>query len=262
MRRILIGLLFGFPVGIVLAYVALTVGAPPPANVGATWQFTDRVFDAALPLPIPPLSVIIGSAETDAGALAAIVDHYERNRVKLAAVFAESNDQRLRSLYGMYIIHMAAPYNVVPRDWEGEGIRAFAGGATAACGVYSQAQGRVYTALGLRWRQVVVDNGWHTLIETEISGHFEVFDSTSAVWVNQPVERLLQGTERHYRAFYTPSLDANTSDIYRAHIIESGGYYSVPELRGGLPLWGLSIFPRQVEIIDRSAGTRSAASGL
>lgn len=252
MKRLLIGPLIGFPIGIVLAYVALTVGTPPPALAWSDTVFDPRILSTEPPLPIPPLSAIIGGAETDADALAAVVDHYERNRLKLAAVFTEDNDQRLRALYGMYIVHMAAPYNIVSRDWEGEGIRAFADGATAACGVYSQAQAHVYTALGLRWRQVVIDTGWHTLIEAEIDGQFEIFDSTSAVWINQPVERLLQGAERHYRVYYTPSLDANADDVYRAHIIESDGYYSVPELRGGLPLWGLYVFPRRIEIIAES----------
>lgn len=245
--------LIAFTVGVVFAYAALTIGTPPPALAWSDTVFDPRMLSTEPPLSVPPLSAIIGGAETDTDALAAVVDHYERNRVKLAAVFTESNDQRLRALYGMYIVHMAAPYNVVTRDWEGEGIRAFADGATAACGVYSQAQGHIYDALGLRWRQIEVDRTWHTLIEAQINGEFEVFDSTANVWTSEPIERLLQGTARRWRTFYTPILDANADDIYRAHIIESDGYYNVIGLRAGLPLWGLYVFPNRIEIIAASA---------
>jgi hypothetical protein len=41
--------------------------------------------------------------------------------------------------------------------------------------------------------------------------------------------------------------------MYRAHIIESNGYYNVIGLRAGLPLWGLYVFPRRIEIIAESA---------
>jgi hypothetical protein len=241
-----------FTVGVVFAAAILQAGTPPPALAWADTVFDPRVLSTEPPLPIPPLSAIIGGATTDADALAAVVDHYERNRAKLAAVFTESDDQRLRALYGMYIVHMAAPYNVVTRDWEGEGVLAFADGATAACGVYSQAQAQIYTALGLRWRQVEIDTSWHTLIEAQINGQFEIFDSTANVWTSEPVEALLDGTARQWRAFYTPILDANADDIYRAHIIESDGYYNVIGLRAGLPLWGLYVFPHRIEIIAES----------
>lgn len=244
--------LTAFTVGVVFAYAVLTVGTPPALAWAAT-VFDPRVMSGDPPLPIPPLSEIIGDAATDAAALSAITNYYDRQSLRLAVLFRETDDQRLRALFGMYLVHMAAPYNVVTRDWEGEGIRAFADGATAACGVYSQAQGHIYDALGLRWRQVQIDSTWHTLIEAQINGEFEVFDSTANIWTSEPIERLLQGTERRWRAFYTPILDANADDMYRAHIIESNGYYNVIGLRAGLPLWGLYVFPRRIEIIAESA---------
>lgn len=250
-------ILTAFTVGIVFAYAALTVGTPPPVSVGAVWQYTDRVFVDSPPLPLPPLSEIVGDAETDADALTAIVNYYERQSHRLAFLFAEDSDERARALFGMYIIHMAAPYNATPIT--PVTFLDFVHTPTAHCGIYAQAQAQLYTALGLRWHNVIVDNGWHGLIEAEIDGAWEVFDSTSNVWVSVGVEQLLSGAVREYRAFYAPVEDRAAPDVYRDHL-QAG--FSVPELRGGLPLWGLSVFPRQMEIIDQSAGTRSAAFGL
>lgn len=243
----LIGLLIGLPVGIVFAYVVLTVGTPPPALAWADTVYNPRLMLGEPPLPIPPLSAIIGGAETDADALSAIVSYYNRQSLRLAVLFREDNEQRTRALFGMYIVHMAAPYNVTPVT--PVTFLDFVRTPTAHCGIYARAQSQVYTALGLRWREVHVDGGWHGLIEAEISGFYEVFDSTSAVWVNQPVESLLRGAERHYRAYYTPALDANAAAVYRDHL-QAG--YSVPELRAGLPLWGIAIHPRTAEIVAQS----------
>lgn len=236
-----------FTLGIVFAAVTLQTGTPPPAPRPPF--FDSRLMSGEPPLPIPPLSAIIGDAATDADALSAVANFYERHRVKLAAVFRETNDERTRALFGMYIIHLAVPYNTVDWDYQRATLLEFVNAGTAHCGAYAVAQSHVYTALGLRWRNVIVDNGWHGLIEAEISGNYEVFDSTSAVWINQPVERILQGVERHYRAYYTPALDANADPVYRAHL-QAG--YSVPELRAGLPLWGLYVFPHRIEIIAAS----------
>lgn len=59
-----------------------------------------------------------------------------------------------------------------------------------------------------------------------------MFDSTSAVWVNQPVEGLLRGVERQYQTFYTPIPSAD--DAYRDHLQRG---YSVPNA-GGLAVVG------------------------
>lgn len=249
MRR-LAAPLIAFTVGVVFAYAVLTVGTPPPALAWADTVYNPRLMSGDPPLPIPPLSAIIGDAATDADALAAVVRYYERHAAALGRVFAEANEQRTRALFGMYLVHMAAPYNVTPVT--PVTFLDFVRTPTAHCGIYARAQSQVYTALGLRWREVHVDGGWHGLIEAEISGQFETFDSTSAVWVNQPVESLLRGAERHYRAYYTPALDVNADDVYRAHIIESGGYYNVLGLRAGLPLWGLNVFFHTVEIVAES----------
>lgn len=245
MKRFLVGLI----IGIVFAYAVITVGTPPPANSWADLLYSDHLMSGEPPLPIPPLSEIIGDAATDAAAQAAIRDYYNRQSLRLAAVFRSDNDERTRALFGMYIVHLAAPYNEVARAWVGESLLAFVNGATAHCGAYAQAQQAVYDALGLRWRSVGVDGGWHELVEAEISGKFEVFDATSNVWVSEPIEALLDGIARDYRAFYTPIFDVTAPDVYRAHL-EAG--YSVPELRAGLPLWGLYVHPRTVEIVAQS----------
>lgn len=240
--------LTAFTVGIVFASVTLQTGTPPPAPRPP--YFDNRVLSGEPPLPIPPLSEIIGDADTDEHALSAISSYYNRQSLRLAVLFREDNDERTRALFGMYIVHLAAPYNIVTRAWEGESFLAFVHGETAHCGAYAQAQRAVYSALGLRWRSVLVDNGWHEVVEAEIDGRYEVFDSTSAVWINQPVEGLLRGVERQYRMFYSPIMDASADDAYRDHLQRG---YSVPELRAGLPWWGLYVFPRRIEVIAESA---------
>lgn len=241
--------LVGLIIGIVFAAVTLQTGTPPPLPPWTELAYDDRLMSGEPPLPIPPLLEIIGDAATDAAAQTAIRDYYNRQSLRLAAVFHSDNEQRTRALFGMYIVHLAVPYNEVARNWEGETLLDFLHGETAHCGAYAQAQQAVYDALGLRWRNIVVDGGWHGLIEAQIGANFEVFDATSNVWVSEPIERLLDGIAREYRAFYTPITDASVSDVYRAHL-EAG--YSVPELRAGLPYWGLYVHPRTLEIIAES----------
>ncbi|WP_178118682.1 hypothetical protein, partial [Pseudomonas sp. SZ57] len=87
--------------------------------------FDNRVLSGEPPLPIPPLSEIIGDADTDEHALSAISSYYNRQSLRLAVLFREDNDERTRALFGMYIVHLAAPYNIVTRAWEGESFLAF-----------------------------------------------------------------------------------------------------------------------------------------
>lgn len=240
-------ILLAFTAGIVFAYAVLSADPPPKAWAG--YVFDARLMSADPALPIPSLTDIVGDAKTDEDAQTSIADYYDRQQPVLAVLFSETDDQRLRGLFGMYIVHLARPYNVVPEDWESWGLLDFLHGQSAHCGLYSLAQKHVYDALGLRWREVVVDGGWHGLIEAQIGANFEVFDSTTNVWIDQPVESLLDGVARNYRAFYSPMMDRTTSSVYRAHAIESGGYYDVYALREGLPRWGLTVHPGRVEIV-------------
>lgn len=248
--RSLPAILIAFTVGVVFTYAVISAGAPLPARAGNV--FDARLMSADPPLPIPPLSAIVGDASTDADAQAAIAAYYDRQHSTLADLFSETDDQRLRALFGMYIVHLAQPYNVVPEGWAGWGLLDFLHGQSAHCGLYALAQSHVYTALGLRWREVAVDGGWHGLIEAQIGANFEVFDSTTNTWVNRPVEALLGGITRDYRAFYSPLSDRAASAVYRAHIVDSGGYYDAYALRESLPRWGLTVHPNQWSITAES----------
>lgn len=242
-----------FLLGLLLAYTVLTANAAPPTDAWSAFQFTGQVWNSEPSLPIPNLSELVGAVQTDAEALASVRAYYDANAESLAILFSEPDDQRSRALFGMYLIHTAVPYNVVSWDWEHATFLEFVNAPTAHCGAYARAQSQLYTALGLEWRSILVDGGWHGLIEARIGAAYEVFDSTSNVWVSQPVAALLQGVEREYRAFWTPITDPRTSDVYRQHIIDSGGYYNVSELRAGIPLWGLAIFPSKVDVQETSS---------
>lgn len=248
MKRISIAFLSG----LLFTYVILTANQASPQKALAAFQFTNQVWDAAPPLEIPDLAEIIGQAATDAEALAAVRAYYEANAEALSVIFDEPDAQRTKALFGMYIIHTAVPYNVVSWDWENDDFLDFAHAPTAHCGVYARAQSQLYTEFGLTWRIVLVDGGWHGLIEVMIGDEYEIFDSTSNVWISQPVESLIRGDQRQYREFWTPVSDPNESDVYRDHIVSSNGYYNVLELRAGITLWGLAVFPSRYEIIDSS----------
>lgn len=239
-----ITLLCGFALGL------LTMKAVQP---GAAKTWANVVFDGQLmsgepPLPVASLRDIVGAAATHDQATAAVADYYTAYADQLATTFNEANDARLRGLFGMYIVHQAQPYNVAPPDWETYTLLDFLNAKAAHCGLYALAQSYIYTALGLRWQNIIVDGGWHGLLQADIDGQWETFDSTSNVWLSVGVPELISGAARRYRAFYTPVWDASADEVYRQHYTESGGYYSVPDLRAGLPVWGLRMFPSRWEI--------------
>jgi len=205
--------------------------------------FDGRLMSGERPLDVPSLRAIAGEAVDDAAILDAVTAYYEANADRLALVFNERNDQRLRGLFGMYAVHVSQPYNTVPSGWEAYTLRQFIDAEAAHCGLYSRAQSMIYTALGLRWNNVLVDGGWHGLVEAQIGEGWETFDATTNVWASISVGGLIGGMERRVRTFYTPVWDPSADEIYRRHYTESGGYYSVPDLRAGLPLWGISVRP-------------------
>ncbi|MBK9751861.1 MAG: hypothetical protein IPO91_34555 [Chloroflexi bacterium] len=86
-------------------------------------------------------------------------------------------------MFSMYIVHLAVPYNFV--ETMPETLLDFVNAPTAHCGVYSLAQSQVYGGLGLTWRNIVIDGGWHGLIEVQIDGAWEVFDSIKCVGEHQ-----------------------------------------------------------------------------
>ncbi len=238
-------ILIAFTVGIVFAYAVLN--AAPPSASWASYAFSDDAYEVDPALSIPPLSALIGDATTNADALAAVAAYYDANAETLAALFAEDNEQRTRALFGMYLVHVAVPYNRVERD--PVTLIDFVNAETAHCGTFARAQSQVYTALGLRWRNIVVDDGWHGLVEAEIDGRWETFDATNNLWLSVSVEELIAGAPRSWRTFYTPHTDAHAPDTYRAHLADD---YNMQLTRMAGTQWGLSVFPARWVIYAES----------
>lgn len=234
-----VALLGGFALGL-LTMKAITPQPETRAIIG-----DGRLMSGERPLDVPSLREIAGERTDDAAILEAVTAYYAANADRLALVFNEPDDQRLRGLFGMYVVHVSQPYNTVPSGWDGYTLRQFIDADAAHCGLYSRAQGMIYTALGLRWNNVVVDGGWHGLVEAQIGDEWETFDATTNVWASISVGGLIGGLDRRVRTFYTPVWDPSADEVYRRHYVESGGYYSVPDLRAGLPLWGISVYPRR-----------------
>lgn len=246
-RLMAVGVLTAFALGLLTMKAIKEQGVPTvPAVV-----FDGRLMSGEKPLQVPGLREMIGEAGDDAAALRAVVTYYEANADRLAVEFDETNDARLRGLFGMYVVHVSQPYNTVPSGWAEYTLLQFLNADAAHCGLYARAQGMIYTAMGLRWHEIGVDGGWHGLIEAEIDGRWETFDATSNVWASVSVGGLIGGLPRSVREFYTPVWDANADEVYRRHYTETNGYYSVPDLRAGLPLWGLRVFPSRWEVVGQ-----------
>jgi hypothetical protein len=223
---------------VVLVTVLLTVlateatmrsGVITPKAEWLRW-LPDKVWSGERPLDVPMLSELIAGSDDP---LASIAAYFEREQDRLAAVFGERDRDRLAALFGMYIVHVQIPYGRVSN--EPTTISEYVLSERSHCGVYSVAQSWIYEALGLRWRIIHVDDT-HGYTEVMINGVWETFDGMSNVWIDRGIEELINGSERTYRYLYTPILDANTPDIYRAHIEEGWGVLSV---RRNMPLWGL-----------------------
>lgn len=211
--------------------------------------FDARVMSGERPLPLPALTEIVGDAASDEIALARLVDYYERHRDEIAAAFDEADETRARALFGMYAVHLAAPYNVVERV--PTTLVEFIHTPTAHCGTQPLAQATLYTGLGLQWRIVSVDGGWHGYAEVVVDGRYESFDATTNVWVSRSAGELIAGMRRQYRMFYTPILDAHADGVWRVHMQDG---WDVLGLRRDLPQWGISVFPAQWEVTAYSEG--------
>ncbi len=190
------------------------------------------------PLPIPSLQTLVAGTETQQAALTAVVDYYTTHQAELALMFDEDDDTRLKALYGMYLIHNAVPYGVVRRL--PTTLAQFLALPRVDCGVYTIAQGWLYTALGLRWRKIVVDREWHDIDEVWFGDHWETFDSTSNMWLSVSVHDLMEGVARMSRTYYTPVTDAKAPQLFRLHRF---GGWDVLGIRNTLPNWGYTVFP-------------------
>lgn len=247
-------LLCGFALGL----LTMKAVQPNETKSWASYAFSADAHEVDPPLPILSLVDIIDGATTNADAQAALRTYYDANAELLAALFMEPNEQRTRAFFGMYIVHLAQPYNTVAWDYLNATILDFVAAPTAHCGAYAVAQSQVYTALGLRWRNIVVDNGWHGLIEAEIGERWETFDSTNNLWLSVSVEELLAGVPRSWRTFYTPQTDVNAPAQYRDHLADD---YNMQYTRTSGTQWGLTVFPRRWEIIAQSSVANSLPPG-
>jgi len=146
-------------------------GTPLPADVNT-------------PLPIPPLRVFAIGVRDNHELLTSVASYCEFNQHWLAGIFAETSLTRILALCGMYIVATNAPYHEADNPVDA---LAFARQATLHCGTVVVAQGEIYGALGLTWRQVETTN--HTWLEVDVDGAWEVFDATVNVWVNATTAR-------------------------------------------------------------------------
>jgi hypothetical protein len=184
------------------------------------------------PLPIPPVTEIAPT-----GDVADVVAYYTAHEDEVIALFGDAD--RAAALFAMYTAHIAVPYGETePPPYA---LANYVTRNRAHCGVYSAVQHEMNLALGLESRMLAFEDGSHGWTEVRVNGEWELFDSTTNVWVNHAVEQLVQGIERDYRMFYTPSLDENAPDVYRAHLQEGAypGYYNIPAFRARIPFIGL-----------------------
>ena len=185
-----------------------------------------KVGELLSPLPIPPLEGI-----APAGDVGDVVSYYQAHVGELASMFDDG--ERAPAFFAMYIVHLAKPYR---ESTAADNLVDFMALARAHCGIYAPVQQEISQALGLSTRYIAFTNGFHGWIEVEILGHWEIFDSTTNVWIDHSMEELLGGVTRRYRMFYTPALDEMAPETYRAHLKE---WYNAPALRARLPFFGL-----------------------
>ncbi|MBK8025518.1 MAG: hypothetical protein IPK19_30010 [Chloroflexi bacterium] len=207
--------------------------------IAAFPELKPEVRRGDLPLPLPSLRSLVEGRTGEATA-DAIAEYYAAERDSLALIFNETDDQRLRGLLAMYMVHLAVPYAPIeefPADLV-DYVRAPA----ADCGVYTAYTLQVGQALGLTGRSVLIDMGNHATSEFLIGERWEIFDATFNMWVDQSVESLYTGAQRLYRTFYSPITDPLARPTLSPDEID---WY---RLRGELLQWGLSIYPVPISI--------------
>ena len=197
-----------------------------------------KVGETVPPLPIPPLAEIAPTGDVQD-----VVSYYQSHADELAGLFGDA--ERAPAFFAMYIVHLAKPYGTAPTVLT---LPEFMKLTFAQCGDYAPVQEEISRALGLTARYIGFTNSFHGWVEVQINGQWEIFDSTTNVWINQPMEALLRGVPRSYRMFYAPALDMSAPDIYRDHLRK---WYNAPALRARLPYFGLEwglIYPPMLSL--------------
>lgn len=186
----------------------------------------------ALPPPMPtsgevpalpaPLREIIGAASDDGEALTRIVAYFDEHEAALAAEFGTTNRDETAAVYAMYIVHMAVPYGA-PEGWP-ESLVSFAWTQQYMhCGISFAMQLPIANALGLHARLVQWESGDHVWMEVRIDGRWQIFDSTTDLWIDGSMLDLVQGAARTYHQFYQssdiPNCEACRPEIEPGHRI-------------------------------------------
>ena len=209
---------------------------------------------------IPTLQEITAGATTDNEALQMVVDYYYTHEDWLRQTLQEDDPTRLISLYVMFVTHISQIYGEAKLpptflDYLKE--------RYSHCANYSIYQADILNSFGLTWRIFFDAAAEHEWIEAKLDDHWEVFDATVNVWIDQNGFDLLKGLSRSYRNFYSPMNDVNRPDA-REHYWKGPssnhlvGWYNMPRLRMWMP--GLGLYynpptrPEQVYIFASSPG--------
>jgi hypothetical protein len=215
---------------------------PRPPEYMARFQpnqppVTDLVFEQQPGPDTPTLHTLAEGAAGDEEILARVVAWYDENRETLRALWREDDDTRLAALYAMYLVHISHVYGETPA-WD-QSVTSYLSLERSHCGLYTVVQHQILDAMGIPWRQVGLDNGWHGWIEVPVNGTWEIFDATVNVWISRSGYELDAGVAREYRYFYTPLLDIDRPDA-RLHLGEG---YNMHNLRAWMPGLGLFYIP-------------------
>lgn len=218
-------------IALLLIVGLFSVGTQQPAPLMEAYPAL--VYDAQPAPPLPSLVSFLRGNDRDTAHQ--VQRWFEAHRDELAALWGETDDTRLLGWYVMMLVHLSAPYGEsrFPVD-----LRDFMRLPAAHCGTYTSAQALLLEHLSVEYRFLEFADGTHGWVEMRINGHWELFDATTAVWVSEPMETLLQGAAREFRAFYSPITDAARPD-YRTLIFDSGGDYNVALLRERIACTGL-----------------------
>ncbi len=214
------------------------------------YHYPFHIFDAAPPeVEIPTLQQVAAGTQKDEQVIELVLAWHRQREDALAMAWREANPERIKAYLSMVLIHISHPYGRTGLDLLT--FTRYLELGVSNCFLQSVYQGRLLDAFGLEYRRVIVSNGFHGWMEARIEGNWEVFDSTSNVWLDRSAFDLLDGGERRYRLFYTPWVDARHPEARRI-LVEQGQdrtaepIYGTPgTLRMKMPGLGIYFLTRQ-----------------
>ncbi|MCK6578198.1 MAG: hypothetical protein L6Q98_08865 [Anaerolineae bacterium] len=201
----------------ILAFLILIsgFGVPAPAHTASGLSAVRPVHAEDWSFPLP-LRLIVGDARDPAAAMARVVAYFDENAAALAQAFGTSSRQETAAVYAMQLVHRHAPYgptNHFPSD-----ILDYATTqAYTHCGTSVAAQSQIAEALGLHWRMILIENGDHIWLEVLVDGVWQIYDATTNLVIDRPMEELLQGLPRSYRQ-YRQSTEISNCEACRLNL--------------------------------------------